>query len=85
MLLKEESLKNFAPNLKIRRKNAHLSQTQVAKILGISPSTYISYERGKSYPTLPNLIKILHLFGVSIEDLMRDVPSASYLRHMHFR
>ena len=77
-------MENFAVNLRIRRKSAQLTQAQVAKILGISLSSYTAYERGRSYPTVPNLMKILQLFGVSIEDLLRDVPSAPYLKHMHF-
>ena len=34
MSIKEESLKNLAVNLRIRRKSAQLTQAQVAKLLG---------------------------------------------------
>ena len=84
MSIKEESLKNLAVNLRIRRKSAQLTQAQVAKLLGISLSAYAAYERGSSYPTVSNLMKILQLFGISIEDLLRDVPPAPSLKHMHF-
>ena len=84
MSIKEESLKNLAVNLRIRRKSAQLTQAQVAKLLGISLSAYAAYERGSSYPTVSNLMKILQLFGISIEDLLRDVPPGPYLKHMHF-
>lgn len=39
------------------RKNARLSQQQVADILKINRSTYAYYETGKSKPKLPTLKK----------------------------
>lgn len=52
------------------RKNARLSQQQVADILKINRSTYAYYETGKSKPKLPTLKKLAAIYGVSLDDLL---------------
>lgn len=52
------------------RKNARLSQQQVADILKINRSTYAYYETGKSKPKLPTLKKLAAIYGVSVDALL---------------
>lgn len=54
------------------RKNAHLSQQQVADILKINRSTYAYYETGKSKPKLPTLKKLAAIYGVSVDELLNQ-------------
>ena len=54
------------------RKNARLSQQQVADILKINRSTYAYYETGKSKPKLPTLKKLAAIYGVSVDELLNQ-------------
>lgn len=60
----------FSERLKNLRKQAHLTQVDVAEKLGISQPAYASWERGIKKPTQENLIKIAHIFNVSIDYLV---------------
>ncbi len=52
------------------RKNAKLSQQQLAIILGIERSTYSYYELNKSNPPISILIKIAMIYGVTVDELI---------------
>jgi len=56
--------------LKKLRKNAKLSQQQLADILGIDRSTYSYYELNKSNPPIAMLIKIAKIFGITVDELI---------------
>ena len=60
----------FSERLKNLRKQAHLTQVEVAEKLGISQPAYASWERGVKKPTQENLVKIAKLFNASIDTLV---------------
>ena len=60
----------FSERLKNLRKQAHLTQVDVAEKLGISQPAYASWERGIKKPTQENLVKIAQILNVSIEYLV---------------
>lgn len=60
----------FSERLKNLRKQAHLTQVDVANKLGISQPAYASWERGVKKPTQENLVKIAKLFNASIDTLV---------------
>lgn len=60
----------FSERLKNLRKQAHLTQVDVAKKLGISQPAYASWERGAKRPTQDNLVKIAQVLNVSIDYLV---------------
>lgn len=60
----------FAERLKELRKQAHLTQVELAKQLGIGQSSYADWERGKKKPTQENLVKIAQVLNVSIDYLV---------------
>lgn len=60
----------FAERLKELRKEAHLTQVELAKRLGIGQSSYADWERGKKNPTKENLIKISQFFDVPLDFLV---------------
>ena len=60
----------FSERLKNLRKQAHLTQVDVAEKLGISQPAYASWERGVKKPTQENLVKIAKLFNASIDTLV---------------
>ena len=60
----------FSELLKNLRKQAHLTQVDVAEKLGISQPAYASWERGVKRPTQENLVKIAQILNVSIDYLV---------------
>ena len=60
----------FSERLKNLRKQAHLTQVDVAEKLGISQPAYASWERGIKKPTQQNLVKIAQILNVSIDYLV---------------
>jgi len=65
-------MKLLSINLKHLRKNHKPRQTQadIANLLGVSISTYGSYEEDRAEPKLENLQKITSYFGISVEALL---------------
>ena len=60
----------FSERLKKLRKDAGLTQVDVAEKLGISQPAYASWERGVKKPTQENLVKIAQILNVSIDYLV---------------
>ena len=57
-------------NLKQARETKHLTQTQVANILGITSTAYQNYEYGKREPNNELLCRIAELFNVTTDYLL---------------
>ncbi len=60
----------FANRLKELRKSENMSQTQLAKIIGIAQSNVSDWENDVSRPEYENLIKIAKIFDVSTDYLL---------------
>lgn len=60
----------FSERLKDLRKQAGLTQVDVAERLGISQPAYASWERGLKKPTQDNLVKIAQILSVSVDYLL---------------
>jgi bacteriophage CI repressor helix-turn-helix domain len=60
----------FSERLKELRKQAHLTQVELASKLGIVQSSYADWERGKKKPTQENLVKIAQFLNVSVDYLV---------------
>ena len=56
------------------RKNAGLSQEELAEKLGVSRQAVSKWECGESLPDTDNLITISKLYGVSLDALVGNVP-----------
>lgn len=61
----------FGNYLYALRKNAGLSQTELANQLGVTNKAVSKWENGKSKPTTETLRNIAVLFGVSVETLLK--------------
>ena len=46
------------------------TQSDVADMLGITYQSYQAYERGVSYPSLQNFLKLAEIFDVSLDYLV---------------
>ena len=60
----------FSERLKNLRKQAQLTQVDVAEKLGISQPAYASWEHGVKKPTQENLVKIAQILNVSVDYLV---------------
>lgn len=71
-------MNNFSTKLKRLRRAAGYTQSQAAKLLGISASAIGMYEQGRREPDLETTQKICNLYGVSPAFLVNedtDAPS----------
>lgn len=57
-------------NLKKLRKQHHLSQTETAKMLGVSQTQYSAYERDQYEPSNETLVKMAEIFNTSTDYLL---------------
>ncbi|MEY8367595.1 helix-turn-helix transcriptional regulator [Anaerovoracaceae bacterium 42-11] len=62
--------KNSRITLKTAREISGFTQSEAARLIGISADTLGNYERGKSYPDIPTLRKIEQTYGVSYDRLI---------------
>ena len=69
-----------------------LSQLELAEQLGVSRQSVSKWETGQSVPDLDKLIKLADLFGVSVDELVREgerpqpprpEPQVVYIREKH--
>jgi transcriptional regulator with XRE-family HTH domain len=66
----QESPSIYLPqNIRFLRKQRGLSQGELAAKVGLNRGNIASYEKGVAEPKLGNLVKIAHLFRVSLCDI----------------
>ena len=62
--------------LKAARVNAGMTQTQVATIGKVTPSTISRWETGKARPDGLQVMGLAYLYGVNVDDfIMPEVPT----------
>lgn len=66
---------SFAENLKILRKEKHLSQEQLAEIMDVSRQAVSKWEQGSGYPETEKLIALAQRLNVSLDLLLLDKSS----------
>lgn len=67
-------IKDLHIKLKDLRTRQHLTQNQVAKILGISPSIVSSYETGERTPSTQVLLSLSNLYRCTTDYLLGKNP-----------
>ena len=67
----------FSERLKKLRKQAQLTQVDVAERLGISQPAYASWEHGVKKPTQENLVKIAQILDVTVDYLVGNSEEKS--------
>ncbi|GAA4461841.1 hypothetical protein GCM10023093_07310 [Nemorincola caseinilytica] len=69
-------MKTIPNTLREHRQKKYLAQIDIAARLGFRSSDRISrWEAGKTYPSLPNALRLANLLGAPIEELYPDVPA----------
>ena len=59
----------MAMTLKALRVNAGLDQKAAADRIGVTPETLSNWERGKSFPNVPQISKIEEVYNTTYADI----------------
>ena len=72
---KEKSLvrESLGRRLKEHRTSCKMTQEFVTEAVGVSRQAVSKWENGSSDPSTSNLLALAKLFGISAEELLRDV------------
>lgn len=70
---KNEIQKSLGEVLKENRLRCHMTQEFVAETIGVSRQAVSKWESGTSDPKTSNLISLAKLFGISVEELLKEV------------
>lgn len=66
-------MQTFGEKLRILRNQHDMTMKELAHALGISAHSYVSkLENGEKKPSVEMAIKISHIFGVSLDLLLKD-------------
>ena len=65
--------RSLGETLRDHRTRCQMTQEYVAESVGVSRQAVSKWERGLSSPSTANLIALAKLYGVSVEELLRDV------------
>ena len=61
---------SFRENLQHLRATHHMTQEQLAMLLGVSRQSVTKWESGKSNPEMDKLLKLCEIFGCTLDDLV---------------
>lgn len=64
--------KVFADNLIFLRKHAKLTQLELAEKLNYSDKAVSKWERGEAIPDISVLLNIAEIFGITVDELMKE-------------
>jgi len=70
---KAETRKSLGEALKGHRTRCKMTQEFVAETLGVSRQAVSKWESGTSDPSTSNLLALAKLFGISAEELLKEV------------
>lgn len=70
---KEELTKSLGELLKYHRTQCKMTQEFVAEAIGVSRQAVSKWENGTSDPSTSNLCALAKLYGVSVEELLRQL------------
>lgn len=74
---KEQVRKSLGETLKEYRIKCNMTQEFVAETLGVSRQAVSKWENGSSDPSTANLLALAKLYGVSAEELLKNVTITS--------
>lgn len=71
--------KSLGEALKVHRTQCKMTQEFVAETIGVSRQAVSKWENGTSDPSTSNLFALAKLYGISVEELLKEVESISIL------
>lgn len=73
---KGQLAQNFGNFIRNVREQKQMSKSQLGTTLGVSVTSIMNYERGRSLPSVPELFQISDTLGVSVYDMFMITPPA---------
>lgn len=73
VIVNDMSKKTLGNQLKERRENLKITQSQVADLAGVSVNTLYKIERGQANPTLESLEKITDILGLELSLQLKKI------------
>lgn len=70
---KQQACRSLGEAIKHHRTRCNMTQEFVAESLGVSRQAVSKWESGASDPSTSNLLALAKLFGISAEELLKDV------------
>ncbi|MBY0121481.1 phosphotransferase [Bacillus sp. S/N-304-OC-R1] len=61
---------NIGEKLKLRRKKTGFTQEQIAEKMNITRQTLSNWEVGKNFPDIESIIKLSHIYQLSLDELL---------------
>lgn len=74
---KAQVRKSLGETIKEHREKCNMTQEFVAEAIGVSRQAVSKWETGSSDPSTANLLALAKLFGVSAEELLKNVTNIS--------
>ena len=65
--------KSLGEALKVHRTQCKMTQAFVAETSGVSRQAFSNWENGTSDPSTSNLFALAKLYGISVEELLKEV------------
>lgn len=70
---KDQEQKSFGEVLKSLRTSRRMTQEYVADQIGVSRQAVSKWEQGASEPNASNLLALSRLFGITVDELLKNV------------
>lgn len=70
----------FAQNLYYYRRQENMSQSKLAKRLGVTPHTIANYEGGRTAPSMDMVMKLAHALNISTDQILGYSVQATDIR-----
>ncbi len=68
--MKKSLDEKISENLKFEIENCGKGKSEIARAIGVRPSSISEYCSGRAHPTLANLSKLCEFIGVSADDIL---------------
>ena len=71
----------FSKNLSYYIEVSNRDQKEIAKIIGVAPSTFNEWVKGKKYPRIDKIEMLANYFGILKSDLIEDTATKKDISH----
>ncbi len=69
--MNEDKLKEtIATNIRMQRAKKHITQEQLAELIGLSTTSLCSLENNSALPKITTLMKLAEVFDIKVDDLL---------------
>lgn len=70
-------MENPVMNIRQLREASHMTQEELANLLGVKPPAVSKWERGLAYPRMDNVARMAQIFGTTMDVVMGLKPASA--------